>query len=160
MRYAFDDVAAPERHETQYFEMVCNRGIYHEGWTAVTRHSTPWIQGLPLPPFADDTWELYDTNTDWTQVHDLAAEMPDKLDELRALFMRGSAEVQRAAARRPPDRALQLRPRRAPDPGQRQLATAVRWDGTAHRERRDQRQEQVALGHRRSRRSQTPAPTA
>ena len=45
MRYAFDDAAAAERHETQYFEMFCNRGIYHEGWTAVTRHSTPWVQG-------------------------------------------------------------------------------------------------------------------
>ena len=87
MRYAFDDGGAAERHVTQYFEMFCNRGIYHEGWTAVTRHSTPWIQGLPLPPFADDTWELYDTNTDWSQAHDLAAEMPDKLDELKALFM-------------------------------------------------------------------------
>ena len=88
MRYAFDDAGAAERHQTQYFEMFCNRGIYYQGWTAVTRHSTPWIQGLPLPPFADDTWELYDTNTDWTQAHDLAAQMPDKLDELRALFMR------------------------------------------------------------------------
>ena len=87
MRYAFDDADAAERHVTQYFEMFCNRGIYHEGWTAVTRHSTPWIQGMPLPPFADDTWELYDTNTDWTQAHDLAAQMPDKLDELQALFM-------------------------------------------------------------------------
>ena len=87
MRYAFDDPDAAERHVTQYFEMFCNRGIYHEGWTAVTRHSTPWIQGLPLPPFADDTWELYDTNTDWSQAHDLAAQMPDKLDELQALFM-------------------------------------------------------------------------
>ena len=87
MRYAFDDAGAAERHVTQYFEMFCNRGIYHEGWTAVTRHSTPWIQGIPLPPFADDTWELYDTNTDWSQAHDLAAQMPDKLDELKALFM-------------------------------------------------------------------------
>ena len=87
MRYAFDDADAAERHVTQYFEMFCNRGIYHEGWTAVTRHSTPWIQGLPLPPFADDTWELYDTNTDWTQAHDLASRMPDKLAELQAMFM-------------------------------------------------------------------------
>ena len=42
MLYAFDDAKAAERHETQYFEMFCNRGIYHKGWTAVTRHSTPW----------------------------------------------------------------------------------------------------------------------
>ncbi|WP_027004714.1 arylsulfatase [Conexibacter woesei] len=87
MRYAFDDGAAAERHVTQYFEMFCNRGIYHEGWTAVTRHSTPWVQGRPLPPFADDTWELYDTNNDWSQAHDLAAEQPDKLAELQELFM-------------------------------------------------------------------------
>src|SRR5580704_13869026 len=43
MLYSFDDAAAPERHETQYFEMFGNRGIYHKGWTAVTRHRTPWI---------------------------------------------------------------------------------------------------------------------
>ena len=86
MRYAFDDAGAAERHETQYFEMFCNRGIYDQGWTAVTRHSTPWIPEAPRP-FADDTWELYDTNTDWTQAHDLAAEMPEKLDELKALFL-------------------------------------------------------------------------
>jgi arylsulfatase A-like enzyme len=86
MRYAFDDSGAAERRETQYFEMFCNRGVYHQGWTAVTRHSTPWVMDS-LPPFADDTWELYDTNTDWSQAHDLAAEMPEKLDELKALFM-------------------------------------------------------------------------
>jgi arylsulfatase len=87
MRYAFDDAGAAERRETQYFEMFCNRGIYDQGWTAVTRHSTPWVMVAELPPFADDTWELYDTNTDWSQAHDLAAEMPEKLEELKALFM-------------------------------------------------------------------------
>ncbi len=86
MRYAFDDGGAAERRETQYFEMFCNRGIYDQGWTAVTRHSTPWVME-ELPPFADDTWELYDTNTDWSQAHDLAAEMPEKLEELKALFL-------------------------------------------------------------------------
>jgi arylsulfatase A-like enzyme len=86
MRYAFDDAGAAERHGTQYFEMFCNRGIYHDGWTAVTRHSTPWVMEA-LPPFADDTWELYDMNTDWSQAHDLAAEQPEKLEELKALFM-------------------------------------------------------------------------
>jgi arylsulfatase len=86
MRYAFDDAGAADRRETQYFEMFCNRGIYDQGWTAVTRHSTPWVM-KELPPFSDDTWELYDTNTDWSQAHDLAAEMPEKLEELKALFM-------------------------------------------------------------------------
>jgi arylsulfatase A-like enzyme len=87
MQYAFDDAAAAERRETQYFEMFCNRGIYHQGWTAVTRHSTPWVMAAQLPPFDDDVWELYDTNTDWTQARDLAAEMPDKLAELQALWL-------------------------------------------------------------------------
>jgi arylsulfatase len=43
MAYSFDDAKAAERHDLQYFEMFCNRGIYHKGWSAVTRHSTPWI---------------------------------------------------------------------------------------------------------------------
>src|SRR5207248_6619905 len=63
-----------------------NRGIYHEGWTAVTRHSTPWIMG-ELPPFQDDVWELYDTTSDWSQARDLAAEMPEKLAELQQLWL-------------------------------------------------------------------------
>ena len=149
MRYAFDDPDAAERHETQYFEMFCNRGIYHEGWTAVTRHSTPWIQGLPLPPFADDTWELYDTNTDWSQAHDLAAEMPDKLDELRALFME---EARKYNVLPLDDRRIErfnsdLAGRPTLVTGQ--LAAALRRHGTADRERRHQRQEQVARGDRR-----------
>ena len=72
MLYAFDEANAPEHRETQYFEMFCNRGIYHKGWTAVTRHSTPWDTSKPLPAFADDVWELYDTNKDWTQANDLS----------------------------------------------------------------------------------------
>ncbi|NTU81714.1 MAG: arylsulfatase [Chloroflexales bacterium] len=87
MIYSFDDGAAPERHETQYFEMFCNRGIYHQGWTAVTHHGTaPWIVTGEQPPLDDDIWELYDTTRDWTQAHDLAKEMPAKLRELQRLF--------------------------------------------------------------------------
>ena len=53
--------------------MFGNRGIYHKGWTAVTRHRTPWVlAGAELPAFDDDVWELYDTTNDWTQAHDLA----------------------------------------------------------------------------------------
>ena len=87
MRYSFADALAPERRETQYFEMFCNRGIYHQGWTAVTRHSTPWLMTPTLPALEEDVWELYDTNADWSQSHDLAAEMPEKLAELQALFL-------------------------------------------------------------------------
>ena len=86
MRYCFDDADAPGRHETQYFEIVCNRGIYHKGWTAVTRHSIPWL-AAETPALDDDTWELYDTSTDWSQAHDLATEFPDKLRELQRLFL-------------------------------------------------------------------------
>jgi arylsulfatase len=87
MAYLFDDADAPDRRETQYFEMLCNRGIYHKGWMAVTRHSTPWLFGAVLPPLDDDVWELYDTTTDWTQAHDLAAEHPGRLAELQRLFL-------------------------------------------------------------------------
>jgi hypothetical protein len=85
MRYAFDAAAAPERRATQYFEMFCNRGIYHQGWTAVTRHSIPWA-ATEMPALEDDVWELYGPD-DWTQAHDLAAEHPEKLAELQQLFL-------------------------------------------------------------------------
>src|SRR5215469_9530353 len=87
MLYSFDDAKAAERRETQYFEMVGNRGIYHKGWTAVTRHRTPWILTGKTPPFDDDVWELYDTNKDWTQAHDLSKQMPEKLHELQRLWI-------------------------------------------------------------------------
>jgi arylsulfatase len=87
MLYAFSDAKAAERHQTQYFEMFCNRGIYHKGWTAVTRHSIPWDMSKPMPAVEADVWELYDTNTDWTQAKDLAKENPQKLAELQRLFL-------------------------------------------------------------------------
>jgi arylsulfatase A-like enzyme len=87
MKYLFDDADAADHRETQYFEMLCNRGIYHKGWTAVTRHSIPWLFGAELPALDDDVWELYDTTTDWTQAHDLSAEQPEKLAELQRLFL-------------------------------------------------------------------------
>jgi arylsulfatase A-like enzyme len=81
----FDDPAAPEHRETQYFEMFVNRGIYHKGWTAVTRHSIPW-KPTEMPALEDDVWELYAPD-DWTQAHDLAAEQPERLHELQRLFL-------------------------------------------------------------------------
>jgi len=86
MAYAFDDMKAADRHTTQYFEMFCNRGIYHQGETAVTRHSIPWVMEQ-LPRLTDDVWELYDTNTDWSQAHDLAAKNPKRLAELQELWL-------------------------------------------------------------------------
>ncbi len=86
MVYAFNDAKAAERHETQYFEVMGNRAIYHKGWTAVTKHYTPWIM-TERPPFDEDVWELYDTSKDWSQSHDLAKQMPEKLRDLQRLWL-------------------------------------------------------------------------
>jgi len=80
------DGGAPERHTTQYFEMFGNRGVYHDGWVAATRHSIPWVMA-PLPPLTQDVWELYDMKADFTQAHDLAAQNPAKLKELQEVFL-------------------------------------------------------------------------
>ncbi len=88
MLYSFDDAKAAERHETQYFEMFGNRGIYHKGWTAVTKHGTPWILvGRKTVALDDDVWELYDTTKDWSQGKDLSKDMPEKLHELQRLWL-------------------------------------------------------------------------
>jgi arylsulfatase len=83
---SFADAEAPEHRETQYFEMFVNRGVYHKGWTAATRHSTPWVVGTELPALDDDVWELYEPG-DWTQSNDVSAENPEKLHELQRLFL-------------------------------------------------------------------------
>lgn len=93
MAYSFDDEDADDVRTTQYFEMFVNRGIYHEGWTAVTRHSTPWVLGTELPPIAGDLWELYGPD-DWTQSNNLAGQMPEKLEELQRLFLIEAARYQ------------------------------------------------------------------
>ena len=92
MLYTFNEPDAADRRRTQYFEMCGNRSIYHEGWTAVTRHGTPW-QMVPqgLPSFADDVWELYDVSRDFSQADDLAQKHPAKLKELQAVFMKEGA---------------------------------------------------------------------
>ncbi|MGB0970454.1 MAG: arylsulfatase, partial [Mycobacterium sp.] len=79
------DANAPETHEVQYFEMMGNRGIYHDGWTACTKHRTPWTVETP-PAFDDDVWELYGPD-DWTQSHDLSKEQPEKLAEMQRLWL-------------------------------------------------------------------------
>jgi arylsulfatase len=87
MRYSFDDSKAAERHETQYFEIFGNRGIYHKGWTAVTKHRTPWLLiGVKMVEFDDDVWELY-SDKDWSQANNLAKQMPEKLQELQRQFL-------------------------------------------------------------------------
>lgn len=88
MLYSFSDAEAPERHDLQYFEMFGNRGVYHKGWSAVTKHKTPWILvGGNMPAFDDDVWELYDGSVDFSQARDLSAERPDLLRELQRLWL-------------------------------------------------------------------------
>jgi arylsulfatase len=62
-----------------------NRGIYYKGWTAVTKHYTPWVMA-PRPAFDEDVWELY-SDKDWTQTNNLAQQMPEKLHELQRQWL-------------------------------------------------------------------------
>lgn len=93
---SFASAGAAAHHPTQLFEVHGHRAIYHEGWIASARHSRlPWTVGLDGEdtPFADDTWELYKLEEDFSQAHDLAAREPEKLAELQALFRREAADL-------------------------------------------------------------------
>ncbi len=85
--YSFNDAQARDRHTTQYFEIFCNRAIYHDGWLAGTVHRAPW-EYAPRTRLALDQWELYNTRGDFSLAHDLAAAEPEKLKELQALFLK------------------------------------------------------------------------
>jgi len=87
MLYSTTDAKAADRRTTQYFEMFGNRGIYHDGWVACTRHSIPWLM-VPLPAVKDDVWELYHVAEDFSQSNNLANKNPEKLKELQALFLK------------------------------------------------------------------------
>jgi arylsulfatase A-like enzyme len=86
MLYSVDNAKAADRRKTQYFEMFGNRGIYHEGWTASTRHSVPWDMTAKVPPLKDDVWELYNVDEDFSQATDLARKHPEKLKALQQVF--------------------------------------------------------------------------
>ncbi|HTG47854.1 MAG TPA: arylsulfatase [Actinomycetota bacterium] len=82
MRYAAEDASAPAARRTQFYSMLGSRAIWHDGWKAVTTH--PTISGWGH--FNEDVWELYHTDVDRSELHDLAAEEPDKLRELVSLW--------------------------------------------------------------------------
>jgi arylsulfatase A-like enzyme len=87
MVYAFDDAKAPSRHRTQYFEMLGNRAIYHDGWVAATTPPVaPWIFFGQAPDVDDYKWELYHVADDFSQAVNLADKEPKKLRELQDLF--------------------------------------------------------------------------
>ena len=101
--YTFDkaNANAPTRHKTQYFEMFGDHAIYHEGWIASTKViRPPWeLAGAGNPdPLNNCTWELFDLTKDWTQCEDVAAKYPEKVKEMKELFLTGGQEVSGAAA--------------------------------------------------------------
>ncbi|MGH9670406.1 MAG: arylsulfatase, partial [Terriglobales bacterium] len=86
LAYTFAEPKAPSRHTTQYFEIFGNRAIYHDGWLAGTVHRAAW-EFKVRATLENDTWELYDTRTDFSLANNLAAKNPEKLKELQALFL-------------------------------------------------------------------------
>jgi len=89
MAYTFDQANAskPSTRTTQYFEMMSNRGIYHDGWYACTTPPVPpWVLNAPMPNVNAYKWELYNLSADYSQANDLAAKVPDKLKELQGVF--------------------------------------------------------------------------
>jgi len=85
MLYATKDANAADRHTVQYFEMFGNRAIYHNGWMARVIHRAPWRAELEHS-LQEDVWELYNVEKDFSLVNNIAAEHPEKLKELQALF--------------------------------------------------------------------------
>ena len=92
MAYSFDNPQAEGRLRTQYFEVNGSRAIYHNGWMASAfGPRIPWVPGLDPSILTwtpdKDTWELYNLEEDWTQANDLAAQMPEKLDQMKQIFL-------------------------------------------------------------------------
>ena len=86
MLYSFDDGQAKDRHTTQYFEIFGNRAVYNDGWYAGTIHRAAW-EMKPRATLENDTWELYNTRSDFSLANDLAKQNPAKLKEMQDLFM-------------------------------------------------------------------------
>jgi arylsulfatase A-like enzyme len=97
MVYTFDDSKAKDQKSTQFFDIMASRSIYQNGWFACARGPRePWVGGIPKgirewSPLTDK-WELYHIDEDWSQSNDLAGKMPEKLEEMKALFLTESAK--------------------------------------------------------------------
>jgi arylsulfatase len=87
MMYSFNDADAPNAKKRQYYEMFGNRAIWVDGWKAVTLHANrmPWDVNVVLP-FEQDEWELYHVAEDFSESTNVAAEFPEKLEELKKIF--------------------------------------------------------------------------
>jgi arylsulfatase len=91
MAYTFDDADAPGRRTTQYFEMLGNQGIYHDGWMASALRGVPWLSTNEPGDLLNMPWELYHVDADFSQAVDLAKQQPEKLQELVKLFFAEAA---------------------------------------------------------------------
>ena len=131
MLYAFNDAKAAERHETQYFEMFCNRGIYHKGWTAVTRHGVPW-SALQARLRRGRVGALRHQRRLDPGARSGDGEPEEARRAAASVHHRGA--LQRPAARRSDVRTVQPRPRRPAAAHQGQHPAAFRRDGTPQRE--------------------------
>ncbi len=92
MAYTFVDAKAPGRRKTQFFDIMASRGMYHDGWFASAMGPRePWVGGIPKGAKdwspEKDKWELYNLNEDWSQADDLAGKMPEKLAQMKDLFL-------------------------------------------------------------------------
>ncbi len=85
MLYCLDNADAKDQHTTQYFEMLGNRAIYHEGWYARVIHKLPW-ERKPINTLQEDVWELYNTIEDFSLSNNIAEQNPDKLEQLKKIF--------------------------------------------------------------------------
>jgi arylsulfatase A-like enzyme len=138
--YTFEHPDEPSHHKVQYFEMLGSRGIYKDGWWAGSFNHLPWnvASDAPTAPPDQRPWELYNLAQDYSQAHNLAAQNPQKLDELKKLF---DAEARR-------NNVYPLEPGRTPQPsvatgrthfvfheGDRRIppASSPRLAGRAHR---------------------------
>jgi arylsulfatase len=94
MLYSFDHPDAPSTHTTQYFEIIGNRGVYHDGWIAATTPAaSPWDpNSVNVDTINGYKWELYDVTKDPTEAHNLASSNPDKLKDLQLLFYAEAAK--------------------------------------------------------------------
>ena len=98
LAYTFDakNAKAPTTHRTQYFEMFGDHAIYHDGWMAGTKvMRPPWVTagGVGADPF-QYPWELYNLNEDWSQSTDVAAQHPEKVKQMKALFLQEANKYQ------------------------------------------------------------------
>ncbi len=88
MAYTFNDAKAKTAHQTQYFEIYGYQGLYHDGWMASAKPAfAPWLTGREVGSNSSDEWELFNVEEDFSQSKNLADKYPEKLKEMKELFV-------------------------------------------------------------------------